>query len=100
MQGRCACNPTVILIQANTDDHSNEITAIPALLETVRIKGCVVAIDAVGGQTVIAKRIDGKKTEHVLAVEPLAMWYRTPGYQERVTPDVGYDIPGQRFSHA
>ena len=59
----------VILGQVKTDDHSNEITAIPALLETLRIKGCIVTIDAMGCQTEIAKKIQEKKADYVLAVK-------------------------------
>ena len=38
----------VVLGQKKTDDKSNEITAIPALLDLLDIKGCIVTIDAMG----------------------------------------------------
>ena len=38
----------VALGQVKTDDRSNEITAIPKLLKTLEVKGCVVTIDAMG----------------------------------------------------
>jgi predicted transposase YbfD/YdcC len=47
----------VMLGQVKTDDKSNEITAIPALLEALAIKGCLVSIDAMGNQRAIARQI-------------------------------------------
>jgi predicted transposase YbfD/YdcC len=40
-----------------TDEKSNEITAIPELLELLEIKGCIVTIDAMGCQKKIARKI-------------------------------------------
>ena len=48
---------------------SNEITAIPELLEKIRIKGQVVTIDAMGTQTVIAEKIRSKRGDYVLALK-------------------------------
>ena len=48
---------------------SNEITAIPELLEKIRIKGQVVTIDAMGTQTAIAEKIRLKRGDHVLALK-------------------------------
>ena len=48
---------------------SNEITAIPELLEKIRIKGQVVTIDAMGTQTVIAEKICSKRGDYVLALK-------------------------------
>ncbi|MEG5033636.1 hypothetical protein [Microcoleus sp. AT3-D2] len=38
-------------------DKSNEITAIPALLELLDMAGCMITIDAMGTQTAIASQI-------------------------------------------
>lgn len=38
-------------------DKSNEITAIPALLELLDMAGCIITIDAMGTQTAIASQI-------------------------------------------
>ncbi len=46
----------VVLGQIKTGTKSNEITAIPALLELLDIRGCLVTFDAMGCQTKIAKR--------------------------------------------
>jgi len=50
----------VVLGQVKTDDKSNEITAIPELLDFVDVKGALVSIDAAGTQTAIAEKIVDK----------------------------------------
>ena len=45
------------LAQVATDEKSNEITAIPALLSLVDIQGAIITIDAMGTQTAIAEKI-------------------------------------------
>jgi predicted transposase YbfD/YdcC len=47
----------LVLGQIATEEKSNEITAIPALLQLLDIKGCIVTIDAMGTQKEIAKTI-------------------------------------------
>jgi predicted transposase YbfD/YdcC len=59
----------IVLGQMKTSEHSNEITAIPALLELLKVKGCIVTIDAAGCQTDIAEKIRAKKADYVLAVK-------------------------------
>jgi predicted transposase YbfD/YdcC len=46
----------IIAVDGKTDVKSNEITAIPALLSKLDIKGAVVTIDAMGCQKSIAKK--------------------------------------------
>ncbi len=48
---------TFVLGQVKTDEKSNEITAIPELLEILSIENTVVTIDAMGCQTNIAEKI-------------------------------------------
>ena len=55
--------------QQKTDEKSNEIKAIPKLLEKINIKNSVVTIDAMGTQTAIAEKIKIKKGDYVLAVK-------------------------------
>lgn len=50
-------------------EKSNEITAIPELLENLSIKGQIVTIDAMGTQTEIAAKIRSKKADYVLALK-------------------------------
>jgi predicted transposase YbfD/YdcC len=59
----------LVLGQLKVDDKSNEITAIPALLKLLEIKGCIVTIDALGCQTEIAELIIEKEADYVLALK-------------------------------
>ena len=59
----------VALGQVATDAKSNEITAIPKLLEILEIKGCLVTIDAMGCQREIAEQIVAARADYVLAVK-------------------------------
>jgi hypothetical protein len=53
----CSDQGGLVVGQTRTDSKSNEITAIPALLQLLAIKGCIVTIDAMGSQTAIADQI-------------------------------------------
>jgi predicted transposase YbfD/YdcC len=59
----------ISLGQVVVDAKSNEITAIPKLLELLEISGSIVTIDAMGCQTAIAEAIVAKKADYVLAVK-------------------------------
>ncbi len=59
----------VVLGQRATDEKSNEITAIPALLDLLLLKGCIVTIDAMGCQTDIATKIVDRGADYVLALK-------------------------------
>ena len=59
----------ICLGQRLVQEKSNEITAIPKLLDDLNIKGQVVTIDAMGTQTDIATKIRGKKADYVLALK-------------------------------
>lgn len=64
------CNTNnMVLGQVKTNDKSNEITAIPELLNMLDIKGCTVTIDAMGCQTAIASHIVEKGADYLLAVK-------------------------------
>ena len=52
-----------------TDEKSNEITAIPQLLEKLELNGCIVTIDAMGCQREIAQQITENGADYVLAVK-------------------------------
>jgi len=51
------------------EDKSNEITAIPPLLEWLDITGSIITIDAMGTQTEIANKLIEKKGDYVLALK-------------------------------
>lgn len=59
----------LVLGQRKVDNKSNEITAIPALLEVLVLKGCIVTIDAMGCQSAIAEAIVDKQADYILAVK-------------------------------
>ncbi|MFL9998159.1 ISAs1 family transposase [Paraburkholderia sediminicola] len=55
------------LCQVRTAEKSNEITAIPELLDALKLKGAIVTIDAMGCQREIAERIVQAGADYVLA---------------------------------
>jgi predicted transposase YbfD/YdcC len=59
----------LVLGQRKIDEKSNEITAIPKLLDALELAGTVVTIDAMGCQRSIAAKIVEKKADYVLAVK-------------------------------
>ncbi|MDJ0719862.1 MAG: ISAs1 family transposase [Prochloraceae cyanobacterium] len=64
-----ANNNKLVLGQKKVDSKSNEITAIPALLESIDIAGNIITIDAMGTQKEIAKLIINKKADYILALK-------------------------------
>lgn len=59
----------LVLAQQKVSEKSNEITAIPALLKLLSVRGCLVSIDAMGCQTEIAKVIIEQGADYVLALK-------------------------------
>jgi len=59
----------ITLAQVATDEKSNEITAIPAVLRLVDLKGAIVTIDAMGTQKAIARQIVEGGGDYVLALK-------------------------------
>jgi predicted transposase YbfD/YdcC len=55
--------------QQKGDDKSNEITAIPKLLEVLSLQGCIVTIDAMGCQKEIAQTILDQQADYVLSLK-------------------------------
>jgi predicted transposase YbfD/YdcC len=64
-----AARQRLVLGQVKVADKSNEIVAIPALLDMMAIEGAIVTIDAMGCQRDIAKQIVEKKADYVLALK-------------------------------
>ena len=64
-----ACNQQITLGQIKVGDKSNEITAIPKLLEIIDVAGTTITIDAMGTQTAIASKIVDNKADYVLALK-------------------------------
>jgi predicted transposase YbfD/YdcC len=69
----------LVLGQVAVDEKSNEITAIPKLLELLELSGAVVTIDAMGCQKEIAAKIRERGADYVLAVK---------GNQEHLEEDI------------
>jgi predicted transposase YbfD/YdcC len=59
----------IVLGQRKVNNKSNEITAIPELLDLLSITGCIVTIDAMGCQKKIAQKIRDKQADYVLSVK-------------------------------
>lgn len=59
----------LVLAQVATEEKSNEITAIPLLLQQLALDGCIVTIDAMGTQTKIAAQIIDQEGEYALALK-------------------------------
>lgn len=64
-----AARQRLVLGQVKVADKSNEIIAIPKLLDMLAIEGAIVTIDAMGCQREIAKKIIDKKADYVLALK-------------------------------
>jgi predicted transposase YbfD/YdcC len=59
----------MVLGQVKTDDKSNEITAIPTLLDLLELRGCIVTIDAMGCQKDIADKIIEQSADYVFGLK-------------------------------
>ena len=79
----------LVLGQVKTDEKSNEITAIPTLLDLLELKGCIVTIDAMGCQKDIAKKIIDAQADYVLGLK---------GNQESLHDDVKFYFEEEKVS--
>lgn len=59
----------LVMGQLACEEKSNEITAIPKLLDMLEINGCIVTIDAMGMQKDIAKKIISKNADYILSLK-------------------------------
>ena len=59
----------IVLEQQKTDDKSNKKTAMPKLLKLLEIKGCIITLYAMGCQKEVAKTIQYKDADYVLALK-------------------------------
>jgi len=64
-----AAHQRLVLGQVGVADKSNEIVAIPKLLDLLALEGAVVTIDAIGCQREIARKILEKRADYVLALK-------------------------------
>ena len=63
------CERRLVLGQIATDAKSNEITAVPKLLEMLSLKGCIVSVDALNCQREIARQIVDQGGDYALALK-------------------------------
>ena len=59
----------LVLGQVKVGDGTNEITAVPELLEILYLKGCIVTLDAMGCQKEISQKITAKQADYVLSLK-------------------------------
>lgn len=59
----------ILLGQVKTDVKSNEITAIPQLLDLIQVKDCLISIDAIGCQVDIAKKISDLGGDYLFSLK-------------------------------
>lgn len=59
----------LVLGQVKVEENSNEITAIPRLLQLLDLTGCLVTVDALGTQTEIARQIVEQGGDYLMAVK-------------------------------
>ncbi|MDR1011115.1 MAG: ISAs1 family transposase [Opitutaceae bacterium] len=84
----------MVLGQVKVDDKSNEITAIPKLLEVLELNGCIVTIDAMGCQADIARKIVQKGADYILAVKG-----NQPRLEEDIKTVVNETKPSSQSEH-
>ena len=87
-----ASRQRLVLGQEATDAKSNEISAIPLLLERLALTGALVTLDAMGCQTRIAEAVQDKGADYLIAVK--ANWPNLHGEIERF-----FDQPSGALDH-
>lgn len=75
----------LVLGQLKTEEKSNEITAVPELLDALAIKGCIITADAMSCQKEIAAKVIAKEGDYLLAVKG-----NQPHLQEQITEFFDY----------
>ncbi len=89
----------LMLGQVKVEDNSNEITAIPALLELLDLSGCIITIDAMGTQKEIAQQIIEAQADYVLTLKgnhptlyaQVSNWFESAQAQGWAGIDYSYD---------
>jgi predicted transposase YbfD/YdcC len=82
--------------QIQTAEKSNEITAIPALLEALDISGCIITIDAMGCQKTVARAVAAQHGDYTLALKE----NHPKVYAEAQKLFAGINEPSCSFPHA
>jgi predicted transposase YbfD/YdcC len=69
MVGAFAAESGLALAQVKTEDKSNEITAIPELLDALVLNGCIITLDAMGCQKAIVEKIVERGGDYVISLK-------------------------------
>lgn len=89
-----AASNRLCLGQQCVAEKSNEITAIPALLDMLDVQGCVVTIDAMGCQREIAQKIIDRQADYILMVKD-----NQEGLREQVEKVFAIQAPAHSHQH-
>lgn len=84
--------------QKAVEEKSNEITAIPELLDKIQIKGQIITIDAMGTQKEIVEKIKKKRADYVLSLkgnqknlyEEVKEYFENPKFQKEIETSGAY----------
>jgi predicted transposase YbfD/YdcC len=95
-----AADHRLVLGQTKVRDRSNEITAIPALLELLDISGCIVTLDAMGTQKAIATQIRAAKADYILCLKAnhptlfnqVKTWFETARSENNLSKSAEYKV--------
>lgn len=90
--------------QKKVEEKSNEITAIPQLLDAIQVKGCVITIDAMGTQTEIVEKMKQKRADYTLAVKEnqknlyheIREYFEDEEFLEEIKDNGGYKITKEK----
>jgi predicted transposase YbfD/YdcC len=83
----------LVLGQVKVNDKSNEITAIPELLQLLEISGCIVTLDAMGTQAAIAAQVIAQGADYVLALKA------NQGVMHQAVEELFHDALTHGFAH-
>ncbi len=97
----------LVLGQTKISEKSNEITAIPALLEMLDISGCIITIDAMGTQKSIAQKIIEADADYILSLKDnhptlhhqVKTWFETAQSLEFKGVDVSISHRAEKGHH-
>lgn len=95
-----ASDHRLVLAQTRVQDKSNEITAIPALLELLDLAGCIVTLDAMGTQKTIAEQIQAAKADYILSLKAnhptllaqVQSWFETTRQAQQLPQSTEYKL--------
>jgi predicted transposase YbfD/YdcC len=88
----------LVLAQVKVQNKSNEITAVPALLELLDLKGAIVTLDAMGTQKQIASQIHTAQADYVLTLkanhptlfQQVEQWFKEAREQGTLPPSMSH----------